>query len=43
MLHGIDLSRFKVIHKEKVLRAVALSAIDLSEDLNFKTYILFDT
>lgn len=40
MLHGIDLSRFKVIHKEKVLRAVALSAIDLSEDLNFESSII---
>ncbi len=37
MLHGIDLSRFKVIHGEKVLRAVALSDIEFSDNIDFSS------
>ena len=40
MLNGIDLSRFKVIHGEKVLRAVALSAIQFSEEEHFTSTII---
>lgn len=40
MLHGIDLSRFKVIHGEKVLRAVALSNIEFSDCVDFTSSII---
>ena len=40
MLHGIDLSRFKVIHGEKVLRAVALSDIQFPEEEHFTSTII---
>ncbi len=40
MLHGIDLSKFKVIHGEKVLRAVALSNIEFSDGADFTSSII---
>lgn len=40
MLHGIDLSRFKVIHGEKALRAVALSNIEFSDSEDFTSNII---
>ena len=33
---NIDLSRFKVIYGERVVRAVALMGIEFSEDTDFK-------
>lgn len=33
---GIDLSRFKVIHGEKVLNAIALMDVQLPEEIDWK-------
>lgn len=32
---GIDLSRFKVIHGDKVLNAIALMEVHMPENMNF--------
>lgn len=40
MLHGVDLSKFKVVYEEKVLRAVALSNIDFQESEDFTSTII---
>ena len=39
-MHGIDLSRFKVIHGEKVLRAVSLYGVEFSEKVDFNSSII---
>lgn len=34
---GIDLSRFKVIHGDKVLNAIALMEVHMPENMNFES------